>query len=549
MKKSIKAGLVFMTLIMGILLFGHRTEALAADVIEGFHGGTGTKADPYQIATVEEFEILRGNLKVDDGYDHADYRETYFVLVKDINYDSTKPLTKPKLGLVNCKINGNGHSVNNISSTGNPLFNRVNGTEIKNISFRHCKLKNTPLIAKEVFDAKLSNVDFLNSKISYTIKSKKDYAASSNYGSELRYGGLTNWAYTSKFENITANTTMTVDGIGVYGMLCGHFQGDAKNCLTQGKVNVSVGYKKGERSMCVGAMFGCTDGGAKNLVNKASVTVLAPNKDAFYTVAGISGSGSYLENQKNTDKYYACQNQGKITVKSKWHKDERQSGYVAGIEAGYAICNFDKCQNSGKLVANDIYSVAGITNDLTGIIKNCKNTGTIEASDTRNTAGIANVVNKKVVNCKNTGKIKNIETFVHDYSGCAAAGIANTLSCESYRSIILNCTNSGEIKSGGKDGLSSAVGIVNIMEQSKKFYSTVKNCKNTGTITGDWWASGIVSLSGNWQVKNNKNVIASCKNTGTIIGIKGGENKPGILGYNQNTKITNCVNKGTLKKR
>ena len=73
MEKRFRVTSLFLVILIAITTLYHPYTVKAAEVIEGFHGGSGTKDDPYQISTVEEFEILRGNLKVDDGYDHADY--------------------------------------------------------------------------------------------------------------------------------------------------------------------------------------------------------------------------------------------------------------------------------------------------------------------------------------------------------------------------------------------------------------------------------------------------------------------------------------------
>ena len=88
--EKISVTTLFLVILLAIITLYHPNTVKAAEVIGGFHGGSGTKEDPYQIATVKEFEILRGNLNVDDGYDHTDFYDTYFVLTKDIAYDSSK---------------------------------------------------------------------------------------------------------------------------------------------------------------------------------------------------------------------------------------------------------------------------------------------------------------------------------------------------------------------------------------------------------------------------------------------------------------------------
>jgi len=62
MKKSIKIVSLFLAMIIALTSVSIPSCVKAADDKKGFHAGNGTKDDPYQIATVEEFEILRGNL-------------------------------------------------------------------------------------------------------------------------------------------------------------------------------------------------------------------------------------------------------------------------------------------------------------------------------------------------------------------------------------------------------------------------------------------------------------------------------------------------------
>lgn len=548
MQKKIRVSTLFLVILLAIIALYHPNTVKAAEVIDGFHGGSGTKDDPYQIATVEEFEILRGNLSVDDGYDHTDFYDTYFVLTKDIAYDSSKQISAPQLGLTKCKIDGKGHTVSGITSNGKSLFNRVNETEITNIKFKNCNLKNTPLLAKDIFDGKLSNITFSNSKVSFNNQNKKDFSDESNYGSKLHYGGLVNWVYGTKTEKVNVNINMTIKGTGVYGMLYGNFRGNATGIKTAGTLKAAILYvKKNQAVSCIGGMFGNIEGTVKNSVNNAKITVSLPNKIVGCNIAGISGSGSYpLEGKKTGCRYYKCKNQGAIKVTTKWKNKERLLVNIAGITAGFTDGDIQSCSNSGNITAPFSEGIAGITNTANGTITKCSNSGKITGVDTKRVAGIVNWAYKNVKSCTNSGAIKNSASIIHYDGDSNAAGIVNYVDSE-YRNVtIRDCKNKAKVTAANKRyHASSAAGIVNHIGQTKKYHSTVYKCSNSGTISGDGISSGIVDSSGNWQVKKGKNVIKSCTNTGKIY-TRGNDEKPGICGYAVNTTIKGCKNRGKI---
>ncbi len=551
MKKSIKVVSLFFAMLLVVAVFSRPSYVKAADEIEGFHAGSGTKDDPYQIATVEEFEILRGHLITDDGYDHTNYYETYFILTDDIDYGSVASLSAPKLGLAHCKIDGNGHTVSNIISTGNSLLNQVDNTEITNINFKNCNLKNTPLLAKDLFDCKISNINFTDSKVSFNNKNKTDYSDESNFGGMWHYGGLVNWVYDSTAENINADVQMTIKGTGTYGMLFGNYRGTAKNLTSAGKIKADIVYDKNtEVTSVIGGMIGNIEGGVFDSVNKADITVNIPNKYMSCYVAGITGMGSYvLDGPRTGVRYSNCKNKGNITVSNKRKNEERSYIEVAGISAGYTEGDIENCSNSGNLSSSFACDTAGITNTLDGTIKNCKNTGKISGADTKNVAGIINVALKNVSGCKNSGKISNSKSMIHYDGETEAAGILNSTELKHGNVTVSNCKNSGKITASNKTTQKNdAAGIINFLAQTDKYYTTVKKCHNSGTISAEGWSVGIADLSGNWEVKGIKNVIKSCTNTGTINIKKdrNGDKMAGILGYSMNTTIKDCKNKGKI---
>ena len=550
MKKRVNLAVLGMAALLLVSLFYCPMEGKAADVIEGFHGGKGTAKDPYQIATVEEFEILRGNGKSDDGYDRCDFLNTYFVLTKDIHYHGKVLPSTSQWGFARCHIDGKGHTVSGIRSTDNPLFYRVDETEITNIGFKDCVLKNTPLISKDISNSRLSNITVTKSQFVFDHRNWKD--SGDAYGGTLNYGGLANFSYATKNTNITVDGEMKIHGYGFYGMLYGFARQDceAKGCKTSGKIKATVLYDKDHKNTLIGGMIGNNEGRVSNSLNRAKISVNLPAKDVSCSVAGISGTGSCVDEKKKGYRYDNCRNQGNIHISSKLNRQERQMVYAAGISAGYTDGDVKNCKNSGKITTRNAYAAAGIVNDLDGSIVNCQNKGRIEAVDTASLAGIVNTAMKKVSGCFNSGEIKVRQTKIHyDRSG-GAAGIVNRGDTDKRNVTIRKCSNSGKITADSKKWHAyDAAGIVNWLGQTKSHTSTIVHCRNSGTIAGDGWVQGIVNMSGNWAVKGPKVWIRSCINTGSLYTKDSGDVMPGILGYAMNTKVKGCKNKGPIKSR
>lgn len=84
--------------------------------------GTGTQADPYQITTVSQFKEM----------DDATYEGTYFLLMNDLDFAA-----EASVSLLNykCKLNGGGHSIDNIPLDADGFINLYSGCSITNCNF------------------------------------------------------------------------------------------------------------------------------------------------------------------------------------------------------------------------------------------------------------------------------------------------------------------------------------------------------------------------------------------------------------------------------
>lgn len=545
--KSMKiiAILTALAMIIGIWPYGNCAKVLAASNLSGFNGGTGTAEDPYQIATLEEFELLRTGT----GGDYADgvycYSDTYFVLTSDIYYDGSSILSNSTAAFWQCKIDGNGHSVNNIVSYGNPLFARMDSLEITNIAFNNCKLTDTPLFAKRADNCTLSNITVTNGKIDITAKYSND---GRNF-----FGGIVNEANSTEFNNVKVNSDMTFTGNGYVGMICGWVVGTIRNCVTSGTITDIPVYDVNYGAHSLGALCGFNFGDIIDSTNNANIRVEAPNNDVNLRIAGISGGSNAKTNSDMTEESYVisgCINQGNIILDSKYSAyNLNQFTYVAGIiatiEKKGAIKN---CENKGSITTSENLRTAGIVCESRGTIYNSKNSENITTINTRYTAGIVCLAMANITSCENTGSIKSSEKRFFEVSG-AASGIANELSPEFNSVTIDKCKNAGKVTVvSGKWERFVAAGIVNTMSKIDNYICVIKNSCNCNMVIG-CKANGIINSVGSNEHRDSKIKcsIENCLNSGTINADRKNGTATGIIGWAENIVIKNCFNYGNIK--
>ncbi len=180
----------------------------------------------------------------------------------------------------------------------------------------------------------------------------------------------------------------------------------------------------------------------------------------------IEGYFAGLCNYAEGTKFLNCSNAAEITI------DAVSDNYSYGGILGYGEnCFIDSCSNKGALNAEDCDKVGGIAGYLNnGTVNFCHNNGTINAqSYAGGIVGKMSGTTNKITNCKNIGSLN---------SKLSSGGIL------------------GRIESSSTTNLSSGI---------------ISDCCNTGTITSEQIATGIVGL------KNNATInIDHCLNTGII---------------------------------
>lgn len=193
-----------------------------------------------------------------------------------------------------------------------------------------------------------------------------------------------------------------------------------------------------------------------------------------------------------------------------WTNASSQGGIVGMAYGEKSI--MENCVFKGELVTDSMDSyIGGIVGEMRS-----SSTNSVDTSDLYKS-------NVRIVNCVNTGSVTNLNS---SNENSQTGGINGRI----LNGVVLDCFNSGTVvcNDGGQTaGITSYVGG----------NAYVKNCINTGEITGNTWTAGICGYS-NGDVR----VFENCINLGKASSRKG-NNYGGILGlYKKTETMTNCYN-------
>lgn len=220
------------------------------------------------------------------------------------------------------------------------------------------------------------------------------------------------------------------------------------------------------------------------------------------------------------------------------------AGGLFGYLAGYIHdVNLENSYINSKSACTG--SFAGI---LKGKIENCTAKATVysdaNANKLNGTGGIVGNLNgttSEVLGCTFSG---HVEAKSNPYMG----GIVG----ENMYGYIADCTNNGTVTSSKWDKVGGIVGNNQIPDSSNEPVegksAVIERCVNNGTISGPNdmsgdYVGGIVGIS-SWSWKGDYfGTVRNCLNTGTITGCV----SSGIVGYLEKaTNVENCLNTGTI---
>ena len=420
---------------------------------DSFAGGSGTEADPLQIATAEQLARLAKIVKAQTTHSYSSLNSRYYKLVADIDLTG-KVWTSIGLGTDSFTqhffgaFDGDGHKI--IGLTGAPLFKSTcvsyksqrvyeNGTSktlynfsyIKNLEIENCSVPSAPLggfstiyslasgsilTPLEISNIKvtgfvksgagiISNISYSNSttvlnNLSFNGVIKNCSAGiigASSFRSQNEYSTISNC-----FANIKATNSTAINFGGVSAGVSGKV--NIENCQVFGSINI---FNPSTTPIYVGGILGSISSGSvdiniSNCQNYADITARGTHSNAVIIVGGVvSNSSSYLN-------FYNCHNFGDLSISSS--RTSVSSGYapiVGGllgyssgrnnIENCYISCNIESTHLAGGIVGMQ-YS-----GSLNLVVNNSIYEGiiTTSSSTSSNYYGIGGVVGYAY--CKKTG--------------------------------------------------------------------------------------------------------------------------------------------------
>ena len=348
---------------------------------------------------------------------------------------------------------------------------------------------------------------------------------------------------------ITSRGTEDEESAWTGGVAGGNISSDILDCDNTGMIRGETavggiaGYFYGDNAYRV---TGCSNaaeveglhstGGICGSVSGALLTISQGTNSG--TVTGNSSVGGIAGTLTDNASVEGCLNEAQAAINA-------TEGSAAGIAAmvdgsGSDIIN---CKNYAPVTSTWI--AGGITAYTKGVLKQCLNTGTIttplngiaegsqdeesitegDITDITVSGGIAGVSSSTVDGCENRGIV----------SGYSAGGVVARFTSGSTLYKVKNCINSGSVT-----GRKSAGGVV----ASNTSGGTLEMNENSGTVTGSFFVGGVVA-------ENLRGKINECTNSGTITGTETEMDDTyfaiaGICAFNEAGNLTGCVNSGSV---
>ena len=535
--------------------------------------GSGSADTPYRIKNASDLVELSNEVRGGTSFEGR-----HFLLDADISLSGKgfQPIGSSS-NPFNGNFNGNGYKITGlqlecgdavglfavIGSTGSVSFLTVNGDLSSGTDTTNASVPVGGVAA--VNRGRIENCEFFGSVLGMATTGG---IVGDNYGTVsqcINHGEITEYAYGKK-----------TSADGWTGGIAGESHENAKltNCTNNGAIYGLY---------CYGGIVGVSKGTLSECINTGAVVwqdnQLSP---LDYSGGGIAGEAVSVEDCTNSGAVNACGRSGGIvgTVFGNGHvKNCLNSGKVdcsghssVGGIAGYAMnhATIENCTNaaSGTVLAH--YRCGGIVGDCltyctvancinladlpiepvaeihdvlggvggvvgclsyNGTISDCLNSGKISVSAVSSKGGILGcAISVLIENCLNDGDVvmlgkqSSVAGHTGGILGCAAVDYK-------YDIVITDCTNAGSIQGNNDSGTGGIVGSMSV----DIAIHVIKNCVNTGNVSGKISCGGISGQFG---------LISICRNEGTVTG---NEEVGGIAGQlSENGSVSDCINTGTV---
>ena len=385
MKKRVLSVLLSLGLVIGMIPMTAKAETTEEEskkwsdyVAESFASGTGTKEDPYQIATPEQFAKLAVDVNSGVPNDNKYHCGEYFELKNDIDL-SGKTWTPIGYGDQAAKpfqgyFDGKGHTVTGlyVDERGNNCFAGLFGVAVA--STNETVLKNIIIKDAEVYAGNETNeseahygAGVLIGSISINGGSNANYLTIANcqcYGkvdSKMYAGGLIGRSDYGKITNCVADVDVT--GSSCSGGFAGYIWGST---ISNNQAAGSV--------MCEGYCGG-------GFVGYSNSSTFTNNKAAASVVDTGSSSGGFTGADKNST-FNKCIASGNVEA-GDWNVGGF-GGYSEGTWITGCVALGDV---TGKLTTEKAKAGGFVGTNKKGIIENCYAAGTVTGSNEYAAAG------------------------------------------------------------------------------------------------------------------------------------------------------------------
>ncbi len=244
--------------------------------------------------------------------------------------------------------------------------------------------------------------------------------------------------------------------------------------------------------------------------------------------------------------------------------------YTAGIVAGGNALTIENCVNYCTIVGNGYCAgIAGLIHTTAGsvTVKDCVNYGTISSRRLNNGGIIGGMRNAdakagytaEISGCINHGLIDSKSIAASNQNGhMVSGGIIGFVYCQPTTVTIKNCSNFGDVignvdisgTGNASSGFGGIVGRSYKKDHEEKL--VIESCLNTGNVTGDMYAGGIIGFLGTGSKSTDSSIISKCVNTGDIYSL---QHSGGIAGWSQSyvttspdtpIQFSDCFNSGKV---
>ena len=319
----------------------------ADNAASAFDGGSGTKEDPYQIATAEQLAYLA--VKANEGTLHT--LGDYYILTNNIDLSAHQwvPIgrgTSQGSKYFDGYFNGNGKTITGLyvdeSTDGYlaGLFGLLTG-QVTDLTIEDAYVKTA---------RKNSSAGILAGRISNSGTKVTNCHVSGTVESDVLAGGLTGYASYTEFESCSAKAKVSATGNNIGGFIGEGFAASFTDCAAEGSVT---------GSWCCGGFVGYTE------QNTSISGCVALGNVSNPITSTTSKLGGFVGSMDNSISIQNCHAAGTVQGGNEEHPAGGFIGYANGTFMG---CSFDKEKNPALNAAGEGSLDSGVTGEETAVV-------------------------------------------------------------------------------------------------------------------------------------------------------------------------------------